>query len=512
MRMTKLRESRTLAGRFRGGKLNPVMATAFKSGEGGMLTQTAMIELDPVVGRLITPVTAEMFAVYVPVQAMVALLNPTDPQAGITEVIRQRLLNGEVLFPLENEDEVAKRCGVMPVSIGGVKQVSTAVRLAHNCAVNFLRMRKYTYATQLAAANNAVTPALLSSTVLDRFNAVLNPDDHVNGFVPLDVSGTIPVKGIARNGGNTVGAVNANIQAQTTTVTVSDGAGNGLNFNIPGSTGLGVRVDMDAAEDVGFTLTDLYNAETMDRLTRQMRATIDANPIDGEEQVLRWAYGLEVDAGKNCFLLHASEVIFGQDLLKAMDGAGIEAEVTQSRLMQRISMTVPVPRTELGGVVVTFLTVKPDETLAEQPHPVLSQPWVQDNLMAEELQNDPMPVTAREVQAEVLAGDELTVCFYTGYNELRRLYVNYGYNRHVTPADIDVKNAMWQIEIPASVTPDNIVYPPDIDHYPFVDQDAEIARYMIASTLTAASPIYIGPSPVETVSVIDSEDLFEESV
>lgn len=72
MRSTNIKESRTIAGRFRGGKLAPVMAVGFKGNEGGMLSQTAIIELDPVAGRLITPVTGQMFAVYVPVQAMAA--------------------------------------------------------------------------------------------------------------------------------------------------------------------------------------------------------------------------------------------------------------------------------------------------------------------------------------------------------------------------------------------------------------------------------------------------------
>lgn len=76
MRSTNIKESRTIAGRFRGGKLAPVMAVGFKGNEGGMLSQTAIIELDPVAGRLITPVTGQMFAVYVPVQAMAALKNP----------------------------------------------------------------------------------------------------------------------------------------------------------------------------------------------------------------------------------------------------------------------------------------------------------------------------------------------------------------------------------------------------------------------------------------------------
>lgn len=521
MRQTTIRESRSIAGRFRGGKLAPVMAVGFKGNEGGMLSQTAIIELDPVAGRLITPVTGQMFAVYVPVQAMAALKNPSDPNAGITEVLRMKGLEGLPLFDVEAEGELSKRMGVMPMSQGGVKMVGEYNRLAHNCAVNFLRKRVYTYAAQLAASNAAMTPALLSSTALDRFNGVLNPDDHINGMVQLDISGgNIAVHGIGI--GNNPGAAGSfgvremeydgtatgwrNAQGPTPT------AGEAFisvrqNPEKPGYPAIWAELD-GAVSASGFSLTDIYNAEVMDRLTRAMRSIIDANPVDGEEQVLRWAHGLNVDSGQNCFLLHGSEVIFGQDMLKAMDGAGIEAEVTQSRLAQQMRFTVPVPRTELGGVVVTFLSVKPDEVLKEQPHPVLSKPWVFDNLMAEELQNDPVAVLAREVQAGVDVGSETTVVFYTGYNELRRTYVNYGWNRLVDPSTVDAKNAMWLYEIPASVTPENIIYPEDIDHYPFLDQEAEVARYQVTSILQGMSPIFIGPSPVEEVAIIETEDLF----
>lgn len=521
MRSTTIREARNLAGRFRSGLLSPCMAVALKGGEGGLLTQSATIELDPVFGRLITPVTAELHCVFVPVQAMVALRDDQDSYAGITEVIRQKYLDGAPIFNLENEHEVSMRMGVMPISSGGAKKVSVAARLAHNAAVNFLRQSLYTYAALVPASNVAQTPALLSSTVLSRFNAVLNPDDHINGMVSLDLSvDRAQVMGItAPNALNTnppgtnVPARPAQMSAGGTTTpwvrVLNDNDTLGLQVNVAPGDASNVFADLSSVEAGGFSLTQLYNAELMDKLTRQMRAIIDANPVDGEDQVVRWAHGLQVDNAVNPFLLARRSVVFGQDLMKAMDGEGIEAEVTQSRLMVRLGMTVPVPTTELGGVVVTFLVVKPDEVLKQQPHPVLSQPWGFENLMAEELMNDPVAVIARDIDATVDAAGENTVVFYTGFNELRRTYINYGWNRYVDPATVDAKNAIWQYEIPTSVSPENIVYPPLLPQDPFLDQDAEIARYMISSTFVGKSPIYIGPSPVETVAVIDSEDLFQ---
>lgn len=525
MRATTIRNSRTLAGRFRGGKLHPSMCLGLKGSEGGLLTQTATIELDPVAGRLITPVTAEMIVVYVPVQDMLALLHTGDATAGITEVIRQTYGDGQDLFGLVDEDEVTRRMGVMPISIGGVKKVNQAAKLAHICAVNYLRKRKYAYAATLPYPTASITPALYSSTVLSRFNAVLNPDDHVGGMVSLTMSmDSVPVTGIGLVGSTSQPSVSNVMDGDNKTRTFTQGASahrgdQGASVVVRQNTGSqgpefagypvvkALTADLEAG---GFSLTDLYNVQVMDRLTREMRQIVESNPVDGEDQVVRWAYGLKVDDAQTPFVLFEREIILGQDLLKAMDGAGIEAEVTQSRLMARISATVPVPKTELGGVVVTFLTVKPDEVLKEQPDPVLAQPWAFDNLMVQELQNDPVAVLGREVEGSVAQGSETAVMFYTGFNELRRTYVNYGWNRQVDPETVDAKNAMWQIEIPASVTPENIVYPEDIDHYPFVDQDAEVARYMLASSFVGKSPIYIGPSPVETVSVIESEDLFGE--
>lgn len=528
------RESRNIVGRFRGGQLAPVMATPFKPGEGGMLQQSIMMELDPVAGRLITPVTAQLMAVYVPVQAMDALQKPNDDTAGVTEILRQRLTGGAPLFNLEDETEISKRCGVMPRMIGGVPKVNEVVRLAHNAAVNFLRKRIYTYAAQVLAANNAMTPALLSTTALTMFGGVLNPDDHINGAVQLNLSSTrAPVpnigmrtgamdwavagQGIIKADGTQVAATGATGPEQWTDyqpasrqpmVKVTTTAPDGSTAAFPLAD---VYADLSGVSAGGISLTDFYNAERMDRLTREMRAMIDANPQDGEEIALRWAFGLSVDTGQHPFLLHSSEVIFGQDYQRATDKAGMDAETALSKMMQRIQFSVPVPKTELGGVVITFATVKPDETLHEQPHPILSDVWAADNLIAEEFQLDPVAVTARELQADVPQANEQTVCFYTGFNALKRMHVNYGLNRQLDPTTVENKTALWQYAIPASITPENIVYPPQIPQYPFLDQNAEICTYTLASQVVVQTPMYFGPSPVEEVGIIEDDNLFPQA-
>lgn len=517
------RSSRTLGGRFRGGKLAPVMAEVFRESEAGILSQTVSYKLDPIAGEMITPITAELISVYVPVQAIDALKNPAEAYSGNTEVIRDKLISGTPLFDLEDESEISKRLGINPRSIGGVKKVNEVARLAHNAAVNFLRLRKYVNATQVLASNMNVTPAIISQTVLDRLNGVLDPEDRVDGRVDLALSGSALVKGIGievvagqtvsenhtmrqSGGGGAVSVTGTNFGAST----------NGLdNLVVKTAGGIGtvaypdIYADMATANGVGVSLTDFYNAQKMDELVRSMRAMIDANPEYGEEMVTRWAHGLSVDTGKTPWILHREEKFFGERYREATDGPNLD--VSQTDLLQEISFTVPVPKTELGGVVITFASVKPDEALASQPHPFLSEPWGAINYVSDELARDPVPVTIRELNSDCTSGEEGTTALYVGHNHLKKAYVSYGFNRHLDPLTVAAKTALWQLEVPMSVTPETVLYPETLDHYPFTDQLAEVCTYTCNSVQTVRTPLVFGPTPVEELAQIETDDIFQDA-
>lgn len=499
----------TKTGTFRGGKLAPVMIEAVRGNEGGMLSQSITMELDPIMGRVITPITAEFIAVFVPVQAMDVLKNPTTQYAGVTDVVRQKLLTGNPLFGVEAENELSKRMGVIPRKISGNQRVSEMVRLGHNAAVNYLREKLYWKATQLLAANTGVTPALLSSTVLDRFNAVLDPDDRINGAVQLSLpTMQLPIAGVTRTGSAT------NVATGPATIAAD---GNGLHIgNSAGTAGVTVSLASTAsnifatlnAQTVGnVSLDDFYNAETVDKLVRTMDQMIRDNPQYGQEVVLRWAHGLEVDPGAQPFVIAQRAQTFGRDIVGAMDSAGVTAETVRSDFMVQLGFNVPIPRTEMGGVIVTFAVLKPDETLARQPHPYLSGDWMIDNFVAQELMLDPVPVRMRELDSDIATASETTIAFYTGFNEMLRNYVNYGLNRQVTPSTLANKVVMWQLEVPLSVTPDSVLYPETLSHGPFVNTAAEVCIYTVASNAVLRTPIKYGPTPVETLSIIDSATL-----
>jgi hypothetical protein len=520
------RESRTLVGRFRGGKLAPVMAVPVRGNEGGMLAQSITLELDGIAGRMITPITGEFISVFVPVQAIDEIKDPAAAYPGMTEVLREKLLSGNPLFGLENETEISKRCGVNPRSIGGVKKVNEMVRLAHNAAVNHLRRRKYVKATQLLAASTAITPALISQTVLERLNGVLDPDDRINGSVQLDIPDMqLPVGGMVA-GGNVSGTDAAGLAMRGVTAaqdyTTATGntaqmwtSSSGLRVKMAG-TGTSARPDVFAALNGAVagnvSLVDFYNAETKDRLTREMEKIITDFPEHGEEMVLRWAHGLSVDMGKTPQVIHEDRRQFGRSIASATDWQGIQGEIMRSDMMLQMSFSVPVPRTELGGVVITFACLKPDETLASQPHPILSDVWGVDNFVADELALDPVPVTIRELDSDCTAGQESTVALYTGLNSLKALYVHYGLNRHLNPTTVANKTAIWQLEVPMSVTPDSVLYPETLAHYPFADQAAEVCTYVVTSQTILQTPMIIGPTPVETLAIINSENIFEDQI
>lgn len=515
-RMSVRRESRTLTGRFRGGKLAPVMATVLRESESCMLSQSCTFETDPIAGRMITPITVELISVNVPVQAIDAIKNPESAYAGNTEVIRDKLLSGTPLFGLETEGELSKRMGVRPRSIGGVKKVNEVVRLAHNAAVNYLRTRKYLNAVKILAANTGVTPALIGQTVLDRLNAVLDPEDRVNGSVQLELASMqLPVSGVGISPPS--GVVNSTAFMSGTGLSGSAQAFTGKKGGDPVIATDAAGVAQVFASLVGgsagsVSLTDFYNAEKMDELTRMMREMIDANPEYGEEMVQRWAHGLTVDSGKVPYVIHESSQILGQTIVPATDTTGVNTDVMRSDLSGTIRFTVPVGASELGSVIITFATLKPDEAMVSQPHPFLSDVWGATNFVSAELERDPVAVTMREVDSTIASGSEATVAFYTGHNELKRAYINYGFNGHIDLNTVASKTAIWQLGVPMSVTPESILYPESLSHYPFADQNAEVCTYTISSVQTVNTPLVFGPTPVEELAVIETENLFEDNM
>lgn len=499
------REYRSVTSRIRGGELHPVKAHRVLGNESGMLKEEIFFDFDPVAGRIITPVGCEIVSVFVPLQAMDLLANPDEPLAGSSDAVRQKLLSGVPILGLEEESELSMASGVTPRSINGSKMVSVGVRLAHNCAVNFLRRRKYVSAKQVLAESTAITPALIGETILDRMNAVLDPEDRINGSVNFE--GQAPIRGVYVNNSTTGPAYDVN------TGEVATGVRKFALFGTDDDTVVtdGIHQVFADLGGVGanISLTDFYQAERMDELVRQARKMVDANPEYGETMVAEWAHGLSVDPGKQPFVLYSKRIDANKLERLATDGNNLDE--SQTDMTANITFTVPLPRTEFGGMIMTFASVKPDETLSSQPHPTLTEEWVPMNHVADELAIDPVPVTFRELDADVLQADEGTTAFYMGNNHLYKSYINYGYSRELDRSTVARKTAVWQLEIPMSVTPESVVYPATLDHYPWVDFAGDIVTLTSQSWLNLKTPIIFGPSPVEELAAIEDADVFEDA-
>lgn len=513
-------ELRQIVGKTKAGKLAPIMAVPFLGRESGLLSQRVSLELDPVAGRMLSQIYAEVTAVYVPLQACDLLANgETDENAGITEILRRKIMDKEVLFPLEAENELTKRMAIVPRSISGEKKVSSIARIAHNAAVNYLRKDRYIYATEVAASNTAVTPSIISETVLDRFGGALDPDEHINGNVNLDLGADrAPVKGITQVGNQNWTAAVARATGTSAKITLlSEVSGDNaarLDFarkaGNPSGTELDIYADLQAITAGGMSLTDLYNAQRADQLVRQMRQIANGNPQDGEDAVLRWVFGLSADGARHPFQIYRHRMPFAPSLQMAQDGTGMQDEVMITHAANVFQFSVPVPRTELGGVVITFLSVTPDEVIAQQPHPIFSDSWTAVNHASALMRLDPEPVQFRDLFADITtAAEETETKFYSGANALKRTYVNAGFNRQVDPETVENKTQMWQYAIPAGVTPENILYPEDLDQYPFLDQLAEICTYDVQTTAVIKTPMFFGPTPVEKLAIVDDAEILE---
>lgn len=505
------RERRQVVGRFRGGKLNPVMSVPIEPNEGGILSQSVFMELDPVAGRMVTPPSVQLISVFVPMQALDAIKDPTGLYSGLTDVVRQKMVSGNPVHPLEAETEISKRCEVVPISIGGQKRVSEVTRLAHNCAVNHLRLRKYHLAPRVLHTNATVTPALIGDTVLDLMNGVLDPEDRINGAVQLSLptmmlpvvraDGTAPMQGnLTHNSWNTVAGAQP--------------ASGDLAFNQNGTAGAVYLARNTFARLNGTTagnvsLDDFFNAQKADRLAREMSTILKENPEYGAEAILYWAHGLSVENGITPWVISEQTQLLGVNLVGAMDTNGVQQEIMRSDMATTMRFTVPIPRTELGGQIVTFAVLKPDETLSGQPHPILSAPWGGRNFVSAEMALDPVPVRVRDMDTNATSVNENNVLFYTGFNELRRNYSHYGLSLNLNPTTVENKTAFWQFKIPLSVTPESILYPADISHFPFANQAAEVVTYTITSTAIIRTPTIFGPSPVETLPTAAAADIFD---
>lgn len=523
---SRRREYQSPAGHFPAFTLQPLCAVPFMGSESGTVRQAINLSLNRIQGGLLTEIHAEVVCVYVPALAAYELLNESDPTAGYTEAFRQMLLSGQTPFPLEEENDISKHLGVQPRSVNGQKMVSSLLRVAHNCAVNHLRRMKHEDAETVPASNLGVTNALLSSTILERFNAVLDPDNRINGAVSL--SGKLPVQGLGLRS-DTIGITADNpalsriesdgeVQqnSQWGITGIDDTAGNYQaqlfvqeDPDNPGQPN--IHVDFGNS-GMAMTLEDFYNVKRVDSITRSLRQIMDEHSSMSDDIIAKMSYGLHVEVEKEPFVAYQRRWRINRTMSGAMDGAGMTAEIQVTDNSTQHEWALAVPANEFGGVLITFVQVTPDEVLDGQPHPILTAPWEQKNFLAEEVAKDPVPVAARELTNDfgngpdqIPVNNETTTMMYTGLNEMYRNYTNYGFTRATDMSQVENKNSVWQYPLPVNGGPANVVYPDGLEQTPFIDTVGDACKYNFTSATLVNTPMIYGPTPIENLPELTDE-------
>lgn len=515
------REVRSPSGHMLAGKLHPAMATQFGQSEGGYVEQSVDMFLEPIAGRMLSAITGQVTSVFVPMPAIDALKNPDDDYPLNSEVYRDKLMTAETVFDVEAEGDISKSLGINPRSVSGTKFVGEQARLAYLVAVNHLRQLAYYKATLVDSAETAILPALFSQSVLKRYAGVLNPEDNINGAVPLQgPDAKVFLKGFGRgdtdywtypNDGELVreGGEDSRIAYANSSMVHNHAQGAFYVEENPDKAGYpNLHINLSDQDLGNLKLSDFYRAETMDSLTRAMDQMIKENSVHGQAQALRMAYGLNVNTDNQPMVVYNKEQVFGAAIKSAMDGDNLDKEYTNH--MSRFRFTVPIPRTEFGGVLITMISVKPDEALESMPHPFLSKEVSKKNYISDEAVIDPVPVTVRDLDSDAATGDEETVAMFVGNNHLDMLHLDYGFNRLTDMTEVANKSAIWQVNLPTSVTPESISYPSPVDIYPFVlnDDDDPVCHYRLSSTALIQTPLLRGPTPVEEMEVIEDEAIF----
>jgi hypothetical protein len=143
----------------------------------------------------------------------------------------------------------------------------------------------------------------------------------------------------------------------------------------------------------------------------------------------------------------------------------------------------------------------------------MTEPYAGKNFVPDEMAVDPVRVYMRDLDSTISVADEEETACWVGENHMYRNYTQYGWSRQLDTTTVEAKTAIWQLQIPMSVTPENVFYEEDIDHYPFANNGPtdEPFQYSITHQLHVATPMIYGPTPVEELASIETEDVFEDA-
>ena len=494
---------------------HPLMALKLDPGEGATVTTDVAVNLAPVSGYMRTNAYCHVVQVFVPYQAIEKLELEEQEDAGVTEMTRRRLEQGQGIG-LEDENVFTKAMNIHPISNAGQNKVVKSARLAYIAAVNHLRKASYHLAA--TAKPQTVTdllPAVLTANILERMNGVLDPERNIDGAINL--TGDLPVKGIGFRAGNSLAMDGFNVRetGDGDPVSYSFGrygnhSGEALEVVFEDDGGRkrpNIRVDMSGTSEL--TLRDMMVSQTIDKLIRGFAQIIQDDKVNGEAKVARALYSLQVDYDSNCQVLYDQIYELTPSHHRPTDGPSVNDVSAHFALEDTFSVVAPT--SELGGELITIAMIKPLETKVPQPDPRHTRPWKLVNIVQDETQLEEELLTRRELEVAPGIANEDAPAMWVGHNALLHDYSTVGPNEQQI-FETEMKSTMWTFPVPTSVTPENVSYPADgIDMYPFHNWNGRHAEYTIDQRALISTTHAKGPNPIERIELFrDQPELLEQ--
>lgn len=492
-------------GGFGAAKLHPLFACRFRPDEGGTLETFLDTRLAPVDGILSTKAYLQVLQVFVPYQAMDVLQRPFADSRGVTEMCRREILEGRGVG-LEVENAISRACFAHGKNVDGTVKVQKSVRLAYIAALNHLRKKAYFNALIADHTLSAIMPCTYKANMLQRFDGVLDPESLIDGAINL--SGSVPLSGIEIAGSVSSGSGGASVASDGSSYIQLGHSSTGyLRFDLKDASNVDLAADLSGAAEL--THRDLMRAKILDGIVRNLARVREMDPVHGEERVARAIYGVQMNTDDEPVVIYDQTHELEPQHIRPMDAAGVNKWSGHFHMFDTFGTVVP--RTELGGQVMTFVCLRPLELVPDQPDPAQTEAWVFENRIHDELDLEEQMVTRRDLEASVPTVDADVEAFWVGKNRLMHNYMTEGINVEQVP-EVEVLTKSWDHEIPQGVTPENINYPETISMYPFFNWTGPAAQYVARQRAHISTPLQLGPNPVEKLELFEADPSLIEEV
>lgn len=341
-----------------------------------------------------------------------------------------------------------------------------------------------------------------------RFSRIVPDYDRaiVVGDLSLDVSaGRLPVSGITQKNNNVGSGTGLGLNFNASEIQFEqDSNGRSLNFKRragnPAGTALDIWAEMEDTK-INVTLANLDRARRTQAFARAAQAYAGNNwdPLALNNTVmaeLMQGFSVPPEVTTRPFLLDAKLHPITMVSTQATDGESLGDSVTQGQGMVQLSLNVP--RTETGGIIVITAEVGPERFFERQSDDYLhlTNPDELPNALRDTQRIEPVdPVPNHRIDAK--HSNPNGIYGYEGMNDRwNRDAMRLGGVFYEPVPGAPWKEARSQIWLPDYVNPaytsDHFLYPENLPHAVFADEEADAFEAIVRHAVVITGLTQIG--------------------